>query len=151
MAKPLTAASVDALELPELPRAIIRRAMPGIVEDVTDLARKIAPGRRSETNPKSLRANIRGKVLADGLSGVVQATARHAHLVHDGTKAHEVTPRRKQALHGASRGVWHFSMSAPHPGARAQPFLDEARDQSIPAVEERLRVAAEAELREVAT
>jgi len=151
MARVLSLEAVRALGLTQLPLGIARRALPAIVTRVTEKARELAPGRRAASNPKSLRANIRGKVLPDGVSGVVQATARHAHLVHDGTKPHEVTPRRKKALRGLSSGGWHFSMSAPHPGAKAQPFLDQARDQSIAGVEEDLRVAAEAELREVAS
>lgn len=150
MPKPLTLQNVMALGLAEMPEAIARRAMPEIVDLVTQRARQLAPGRRSESNPKSLRAKIRGKVLPGGLSGVVQATARHAHLVHDGTAPHDVAPRRQKALHYRTGGIWKFRLGAPHPGARAQPFLDEARDQSIADVEEQLRLAAEAELREVA-
>lgn len=147
MPKPLSITAIRELGLTEIPEAIGRRALPLVVDLVTARARREAPSRR--TSPKSLVAKIAGKVLPDGTSGVVQATARHAHLVHDGTAPHDTQARRKQALRYVSGGIWKFRKSAPHPGARANPFLDRARDESVADAERVLLAAAERELAEV--
>jgi hypothetical protein len=148
MARTFSLEAIRALGLAELPEAIGRRAMPAAVELVTAKAREVAPSRH--TGPKSLVTNIRGKVLPDGLSGVVQATARHAHLVHDGTMGRgRIVPRHKRAMKIVYRGTVLYRAASTHVGIPANPFLDKARDQSIPAVEGALLAAANAELSEV--
>lgn len=152
MARVLSLDALAALDLPGLPERIARRAMPGAVKFVTEKARELAPKRRS--GPKSLVAKINGKVLDDGVSGVVQATARHAHLVHDGTAPHEISVREKtdstrHAMRYVTRGSVKYRSVALHPGATANPFLDKARDESVPDVEQILRKSAELEIAEV--
>lgn len=151
--RPLTLDALAALDLPGLPERIARRAMPLAVKSVTEKARDLAPKRRA--GPKSLVAKINGKVLDDGLSGVVQATARHAHLVHDGTarhtiEAHERTDSKRHVMRYVTRGTVKYRAVAPHPGSVANPFLDKARDASIQDVEAILLQSATLEIEETA-
>lgn len=131
--------------LGEIPERVIRRAMPEIVAAVEQIAKDEAPERSGK-----LRAKIHGVVLRGGLEGAVQATARHAHLVHDGTAGHGIAPKRAKHLRIPSSGRALFRQSAAHPGAKANPFLDRARDKSQGEVEGLLQVAAEVELQAVA-
>lgn len=54
--------------------------------------------------------------------------AWYAHLVEFGTRAHEITPRRRG---GALRINGNEVRSADHPGTRAQPFMRPAADASL--------------------
>lgn len=147
MRKPLSLQAIADLHLAELPENIGRRVMPDAVELVTAAAKRLAPGRHS--GPKSLRTNIRGKVLEDGLSGVVQATARHAHLIHDGTTSQgEIKPRHAKAFKFYYQGSVIYRRTVDHRGISGTPFLDMARDQSIGEVEDLMRKAALLEIAE---
>lgn len=128
-------------DLGEIPESLVRRAMPDIVRAVEEEARRQAPRRSGQ-----LREKIHGVVLPGGLTGAVQATSRHAHLVHDGTAAHAITAAPKGHLSIPSGGHLYVRQSADHPGAKANPFLDRAADESQSEVEGLLKAAADAEL-----
>lgn len=60
-------------------------------------------------------------VSPDARTAAVTAKSRHAHLVHEGTKPHEIAPRR--VTHLAIGGTSLVTGPVQHPGAKAQPFL----------------------------
>jgi len=137
---------LDKLEVPDLDRitpAIVRRAMPAIVEVVKDRARQLAPVSTKQHSNK-LRDSIEGDVYDGGRRGEVAATAPHAHLVHDGTASHRITTR-KRALAIYTRAAGHVLLrkGAYHPGSRAQPFLAEAGRQSGPDIARALQEAGD--------
>ena len=112
-------------------------------------AREIVPVRSGRLK-KALTYNVdRG-----GLSGkvkAVKAKAPHAHLVHDGTKAHDIYAKTAES----ARAGWRYyrnSTETPvrHPGAKAQTFLVEAGEQARPEIERAMVAKANEVLAEVA-
>lgn len=138
--------SLERLELPDLeaiPKEVRRKAMREGVKAVAKRARKLAPdsGRRHKGK---LKKTIRYSVRQQGRVGVVQAMAPHAHLVHDGTKGHWIRSEHGGVMAFRIRGKAVIARAVWHPGARANPFMDRALEQSIPDVERALRAAGEA-------
>lgn len=118
--------------------AAAKAAMPHIVRVVAEEAARRAPVGRT----KRLKDSIEGKVDQGGRRGVVAATAPHAHLVHEGTKAHATALKRRskaRALAIPVRGRLVFRHSAEHPGSKRQPFLTEAVTHSRGQIERVLR------------
>jgi len=74
-----------------------------------------------------LNKSIRYNVKAGGLLGVVRSVAPHAHLVHEGTRAHPVPLDQAKALILPGIGYRHSAM---HPGSRANPFLTNAATET---------------------
>ena len=142
---------LDRLECPPLeeiaPRAR-RKIMRQAVRVGALKARQLAPdsGRRHKSK---LNKSIRYDVLDAGLTGRIKARAPHAHLVHDGTKAHRI-PAPKDPLR--RRKVFPlFAGGHPewHPGARPNPFLVRAAEETLPEMERVMREGAEAAMAEV--
>lgn len=132
---------LDRLEIPELEEMtpkIRRRVMRPAARVVALKVRAIAPdsGRRHKSK---LNKTIRYQVRRGGLEGVVAAKAPHAHLVHNGTKPHDI-PIPRENPHTIAH----------HPGARAQPFLLDAARQTRGEVEQVLRDGARAAMEEIA-
>lgn len=71
--------------------------------------------------------SLRSDVSAGGLGGV-----RYAPFVHDGTRAHDIHPRRRKSLRFVSGGGFVFARRVHHPGTTARPFLREAVERSGP-------------------
>lgn len=122
----------DILKLaPETRKKVLREGARVIALE----ARRLAPdsGRKHKNK---LNKTIGYRARRNGLEMAVVVTAPHSHLVHDGTRAHTVTPT---SLEAARRGwrFYHGSMSPiAHPGARSQPFLTDAGENKRAEVEE---------------
>ena len=143
---------LDRLEMPEL-EAIAVKARRKILYEAAKVvalrARLLAPDSGKKHKGK-LRKTIRYRSL-NAWQGAVYSKAPHAHLVHDGTKAHGISARTPET----ARANWRFYRNSTetvvnHPGARAQPFLTDARDQTIDLVEKVMRDGLEAAAAEVA-
>jgi len=137
--------SLERMELPDLeaiPNTVRRKAMRQAVKPVAQRARKEAPvGPRR--GPGKLAKTIRYSVRKGGRVGVVKAMARHAHLVHDGTKPHEIRSRHGKMMAMRIGGRMVMARAVHHPGARANPFMTRALERSLPEVEAALRAAGE--------
>ena len=132
---------LDKLEIPELEAMapkVRRRVMRPAARVVALKVRAIAPdsGRRHKSK---LNKTIRYQTRRAGLEGVVAAKAPHAHLVHNGTRPHDI-PIPRENPHTIAH----------HPGARAQPFLLDAARQTRGEVEQVLRDGARAAMEEIA-
>ena len=70
-------------------------------------------------------------VMAGGLGGVTYARA-----VHDGSRAHDIRPKRRRSLRfvGASGGFV-FRRVVHHPGTAARPFMTQAIEANVPFAE----------------
>ena len=133
---------LDRLEMPELEaieKVARRKVMYNAAKIIALRVRKIAPDSNRRHKGK-LKRTIRYRAYANGLKSKVASKAPHAHLVHDGTKAHNIfakTPETAKAnwrlYHGSTRSPVH------HPGSKAQPFLLDARDQTREEVERGMR------------
>jgi HK97 gp10 family phage protein len=144
---------LDKLEMPELEaleKIARRKVMYNAAKIVALRVREIVPvGAQKHKN--KLSKSIRYRAFADGLKSQVASKAPHAHLVHDGTKAHDIRAHSHETArsgwmfyHGSERSTVH------HPGAQGFPFLIEARDQTIHEVEEGMRRDMEEALAEIA-
>lgn len=140
----------DALRVSD---QLLREAMPDLVHVVGEKARDYAPkGWARRGRDKSLAANIEERIEQGGmqkLRGAVVATARHAYIVHEGTRAHAIAPRSKKALRIPSAMGAVVRAGARHPGAKGQPFLTNALRDSGPEIRERLKARGPGLLRKV--
>lgn len=97
------------------------------------------PGKKSR---KRLRNTINRYVSRDGRTVAVYARAPHAHLVHEGTKPHVIRFAHTTHLRIGGRVI---TMKAGavirHPGARKNPFLVNAAEQSRGEVEAAIKGA----------
>lgn len=141
---------LDRLEMPkieELEPRLRSKVMRQGARVVALEARRIAP-RRSGRLAKSIKYYVR----RGGLEGkVVPKNAPHAHLVHDGTKPHDIYAKTPES---ARRG-WRFyhgstKVAVHHPGARPHPFLVEAGERSRDDVERVMLEKAKEVLGEIA-
>lgn len=107
---------------------LLRQVMPDLVEIVAERAREIVPRRRG-----TLGNSIETRVEEEGARGAVAATARHAHLVHEGTTHHPLRATGRAMVIATGAGL-QLRKSAEHPGTRAQPFLRDALEQSGPEI-----------------
>jgi HK97 gp10 family phage protein len=128
----------DILSLaPEIRKKVLREGAKVIAVE----ARRTAPD--SGRNHKlKLNKSIGYRARRNGLEMAVVVKAPHAHLVHDGTRAHPIAPK---TLESARRGYrfYHGSMNPlQHPGARSQPFLTDAGESKRPEVEQVMREKA---------
>jgi len=102
---------------------------------------------------KSIRYNVQagGRAMVMAV-GKVKAVAPHAHLVHEGTRAHPVVlnARRSEPAKALNIPGIGFRHSAQHPGSRANPFLLRAAEVTRPDVERVMREALEAAAEAVA-
>lgn len=80
-----------------------------------------------------LRSSIRFR--AGQFGSDVQATAKHARWVEEGTKPHIITPRRKKWLRFEQNGAIRFSQLVHHPGTKPRPFMSEAQKKVEPLFE----------------
>lgn len=132
---------LDRLEMPaleELMPKIRRKVMRQAARVVALKVREIAPD-SGVWHKRKLNKSIRYQTLSGGLQSEIVAKAPHAHLVHNGTRPHDIPIPRKDP-----RVMLH------HPGARANPFLLNAAEQTRNEVEDVLREGTEAALQEIA-
>jgi HK97 gp10 family phage protein len=142
---------LDKLEVPGLEdiepkarRKIMRKAVRiGALE-----ARKTAPdsGRKHKNK---LNKSIRYDVMDKGMTGRIKARAPHAHLVHDGTKAHAIPAPEDPLKRRRAFPLFAGGHSERHPGARANPFLVRAGEKMRPEMEQVLREGVNEALGEV--
>jgi hypothetical protein len=65
--------------------------------------------------------------------GTVENKVKYARWVHEGTRAHDIVARRKQALRFESpKGFIRFAKRVHHPGTKPRPFLTSAMYQEAP-------------------
>jgi HK97 gp10 family phage protein len=127
-----TSYSTDLVDPELIASDLLQATMRAATRVVAKAARSNAP-KRSGALRKSIRATVRQK----GKNAAVAAKAPHAHLVHDGTKAHVIKAKNGKAL---KLGPFTYITGAVnHPGAKAQPFLMDAAEQSRGSVEAAIR------------
>ena len=143
---------LDKLEMPDilaLEPKLRKKVMRVAAKIARDEAKTLVPVRSGRLK-KALTYNVdRG-----GLSGKVKATkakAPHAHLVHDGTKPHQIHAKTKES----ARSGWKFyrgstRKAVQHPGTKARPFLVDAAEQSRHEIERAMVAKANEVLAEVA-
>lgn len=66
---------------------------------------------------------------------VVRASAPYAGFVENGTKPHDITPRRKSVLRFQQNGAIRFSRIVHHPGTAPRPFMAQAAEKVTPLFE----------------
>jgi len=143
---------LDKLEMPDIlamePKLRARVMRQG-VKIIAIEARENAPVRSGK-----LKKAITYSVSRGGVEGKVKATktkAPHAHLVHDGTKGHIIKAKTSES---ARRG-WRFYRGSVHkelwhPGAKPNPFLLDAAEETRAEVERVMAKTAQDVLAEVA-
>lgn len=86
-----------------------------------------------------LRAPVSGSFVGGSLRSEVGAgNVRYAAFVHDGTRAHEIRPRRRKTLRFVSGGGFVFARRVHHPGTSPRPFIREAVERAGPFAERTL-------------
>lgn len=88
---------------------------------------------KSPVDTGVLRNSIRQDPLprTSGLSVTshVEATSKYAMSVHEGQKAHVITPKNARALRFTVGGRVVFAKSVNHPGSKGRPFLRNAMEE----------------------
>ena len=128
---------------PKLRSKVMRAA----VKIARNAARALAPVRTGR-----LKKALTYSVGRGGVTGKVKAPkAPHAHLVHDGTKAHTIHAKTKEAAR-AGWQIYHGSIHTmvKHPGSQGNPFLVDAGEESRPEIERAMVDKAKEVLAEVA-
>lgn len=115
-------------DLSNVPRDISRKALRESVNILRKYARQEAPKRTGR-----LRSQMRTSVSPGKSEGRVRAAAPHAHLVHEGTRAHWIPKlgSRKRGVRVGGRWFRHVR----HPGARKNPFMTRALGRGQPEVD----------------
>jgi len=144
---------IDRLEMPELEamgKLARRKVLYNAAKIIALRVRIIAPD-SGKSHKGKLKKTITYRAFANGLKSQVASKAPHAHLVHDGTKRHNIFAHSRETAqdnwrlyHGSTRSAVH------HPGSKAQPFLIEARDQTRDEVERGMKQDMEDILAEIA-
>jgi hypothetical protein len=141
---------LDKFEMPDIlamePK-LRSKVMRAAVKIARDAARLLAPVRSGK-----LKKALTYSVGRGGVTGKVKAPkAPHAHLVHDGTKAHTIQATTKESAR-AGWQLYHGSIHTVvrHPGAHGNPFLVDAGVESRPEIERAMVARAEEVLAEVA-
>lgn len=127
----------------QLRARLVYTPIPGAGEQAAALAarRMDRLGARIVTNARG-RVTVRSGALRDSIGHrttvagdqvrlLVSATAPHAKFVHDGTRPHEIRPRRVRALRFEMGPRLVFAARVWHPGTRANPFLTDAAREEI--------------------
>lgn len=115
-------------QLPEKFERSMRLTMKKAVRNVREKARR---EHAFVTRAGVLERAIDSDVQERPLVGYVFVTndAPYGKYVHEGTRPHEIRPRRKKALRWATGGGFVFAKSVMHPGTKADPFLQNALDR----------------------
>jgi len=141
---------LDKFEMPDilaLEPKLRKKVMRVAAKVARDAAREIVPVRTGR-----LKKALTHTVSRFGEQGKVRAPkAPHAHLVHDGTKAHQIRATSKETARAGWR-FYHGSMHTVvrHPGSRGTPYLVEAGERSRPEIEKAMEQKAKEVLAEVA-
>lgn len=85
-----------------------------------------------------MERGIDGGPIGDGSEGYeVYNDVRHSLFVHERTRPHLITPRRRRALHFFADSVEIFATRVRHPGYEGDPFMERAVEESLDMLEER--------------
>lgn len=142
---------LDKLECPpleELEPKIRRRIMRRAVRIAGQRARELVPD-SGVAHKSKLRKSIRWDVLDAGMTGRVKAKAPHAHLVHDGTKPHTIPAPKDPLKRRKAFPLFAGGRAMRHPGARPNPFLVRAAEETLPHVIEAMYAGAQEALAEM--
>ncbi len=105
-------------------RGASRNELNEAAQDVVNRAQILCP-----VDTGRLRASIRiesRRTLALRSIFTIGSDVYYAPFVNDGTRPHEIRPRRAQALRFVIGGRVVFAKVVHHPGTRPNPFLDRA-------------------------
>jgi hypothetical protein len=119
----------------------IKQAVTNAVEEGADEARKV---HRYVDRSGDLTRSIDGHLESFdhlGAVGILQAKAKYASFVENGTKPHRIVVRRKKALHWEDGGVHYFAKSVNHPGTAPRPFMGPAYLKAERVLERDIEVA----------
>lgn len=87
-------------------------------------------GRHSKTG--ALFQSVYNRKVQDGRAvGHDTGRAPHAKFVLFGTRPHVIRPKTKKALRWAGPGGFVFAKRVNHPGSKADPYLETARDKAL--------------------
>jgi len=129
---------LDKLEMPDIlafPRKMRAKVIRKGSRVVALKARELAPNRTGR-----LKKSIGYYVRRGGVEGKVSTKSPHSWLVHDGTAAHNIPAPKDIEKRRRAFPLYAGGHAVHHPGARKQPFLTDAGEQSRDEVE---RVMAE--------
>lgn len=105
----------------------------GVERGVEDAANEARSTHRYKDRTGALTGSIRGFLRAaaspvDGgeALGVLEASARYASYVEEGTTPHVIEARRAKALRWVDSDGVHFAKRVNHPGGRSIPFMGPA-------------------------
>lgn len=94
---------------------------------IQQLAIKSAP-----VQTGALRQSIQSRF--EPLKGIVEALAKYAIYVHEGTKPHDIYPINKKALANVRKGQF-FGKHVKHPGTKSNPFMKKSVDEAVSWIE----------------
>lgn len=105
----------------------LRTEMAALGRRVRDTARAEAPVRTG-----ALRSSIgyRTAVAGATVTVTVQATAKHAAMVHEGTRPHVILPRKGRFLRFPGKSGIVYARIVHHPGTKPNPFLKRAATEA---------------------
>ena len=106
------------IALQEINNAIKKSAL-----RIQSLSQKSAP-----VNTGALRQSIQSRF--EPLRGIVEAMAKYAIYVHEGTRPHDIFPKNKMALANVRKGQF-FGKHVKHPGTRPNPFMRKSVDEAM--------------------
>lgn len=139
-----TVYNLGKLEMPDilsLAPEIRKKALAQGAKVIAVEARKTAPD-SGHSHKNKLNKSITYRARNNGLEMAVVVKAPHAHLVHDGTRAHPIKPKTLESARAGYRFYGGSMNAIRHPGARSQPFLTEAGESKRGEVEQVMRETA---------
>ncbi len=92
----------------------------------------------------ALTSSTKGRVTVStpgAAEGVIEATARYASFVEEGTRPHEIRPRKAKALHWTDAEGEHFAQLVHHPGTPSLPFIGPAVQKAERVIEREVDIA----------
>jgi len=104
--------------LQEINNAIKKSAL-----KIQSLSQKLSP-----VNTGALRQSIQSRF--EPLKGIVEAKAKYAIYVHEGTRPHDILPVNKMALANVRKGQF-FGKRVKHPGTTANPFMKKSLEEAV--------------------
>lgn len=135
-------------KLDRIPAMLERVAKAGARRFLT----RVQAAARSRVNVDSglTRDSIVTEMAPDELSGRTGSNSRIAAIVHFGTRAHSIAPRRAAALRMNIGGRTVYAKAARHPGTAPNPFLLPAFEAEAPNGVQEIASDSRGALRELA-
>ena len=101
----------------------------GVSNGVTEGAQEARTVHRYKDRTGALTASTVGRVEVStpgAAVGVIEATKPYASFVEEGTRPHEIRPRKAASLHWVDADGDHFAKKVNHPGTPSLPFIGPA-------------------------